>query len=30
MLKITKNYLLDTDQKPIAVQIPIAEFEKVE
>jgi hypothetical protein len=26
MLEINKNYVLDKDQKPIAVQIPIAEF----
>lgn len=25
-----KNYVLDDNQKPIAVQIPIAEFEKIE
>ncbi|ELS03943.1 hypothetical protein Xen7305DRAFT_00036670 [Xenococcus sp. PCC 7305] len=30
MLEINKNYLLDNNQKPIAVQIPIAEFEKIE
>jgi hypothetical protein len=30
MLEINKNYVLDTNQKPIAVQIPIAEFEKIE
>ncbi len=30
MLEINKNYVLDKDQKPIAVQIPIAEFEKIE
>jgi hypothetical protein len=30
MLEITKNYVLDKHQKPIAVQIPIAEFEKIE
>ena len=30
MLEINKNYLLDSNQKPIAVQIPIAEFEKIE
>ena len=30
MLEIHKNYLLDSNQKPIAVQIPIAEFEKIE
>ncbi len=30
MLNITKNYIIDENQKPIAVQIPIAEFEKIE
>ncbi len=30
MLEINKNYVLDTNQKPIAVQIPLAEFEKIE
>jgi RelB Antitoxin alpha helical domain len=30
MLEITKNYLMDENQQPIAVQIPIAEFEKIE
>ncbi|MGL6341245.1 MAG: hypothetical protein ACRC80_19150 [Waterburya sp.] len=30
MLEINKNYVLDTNQKPVAVQIPIAEFEKIE
>lgn len=30
MLKINKNYVLDTNHKPIAVQIPIAEFEQIE
>ena len=30
MLEINKNYVLDTNQKTIAVQIPIAEFEKIE
>lgn len=30
MLDITKNYVLDSNQKPIAVQIPIADFEKIE
>ena len=30
MLEINKNYLLDSNQQPIAVQIPIAEFEKME
>jgi hypothetical protein len=30
MLEINKNYVLDTNQQPIAVQIPIAEFEKME
>lgn len=30
MLEINKNYVLDADNKPIAVQIPITEFEKIE
>ena len=30
MLEINKSYLLDSNQKPIAVQIPLAEFEKIE
>ena len=30
MLKINKNYVLDSNEKPIAVQIPITEFEKIE
>ena len=30
MLEINKNYVLDINQKPIAVQIPIADFEKIE
>lgn len=30
MLKIHKNILLDESQKPIAVQIPIEEFERLE
>ncbi|MBW4568868.1 MAG: hypothetical protein KME31_12820 [Tolypothrix carrinoi HA7290-LM1] len=30
MLEINKNYLMDENQQPIAVQIPIAEFEKIE
>ena len=30
MLEINKSYVLDKDQNPIAVQIPIAEFEKIE
>ena len=30
MLEINKSYVLDKDQKPIAVQISIAEFEKIE
>ncbi|EPF21840.1 hypothetical protein NIES3806_27230 [Microcystis aeruginosa NIES-3806] len=29
MLEITKNYVLDEDQKLIAVKILIAEFEKI-
>ena len=30
MLEINKNYVLNGDSRPIAVQIPIAEFEKIE
>ena len=30
MLEINKSYLLDSNQNPIAVQIPLAEFEKIE
>ena len=30
MLEINKNYILDNNHKPIAVQIPIDEFEKIE
>lgn len=30
MLEINKNYVLDSNQNKIAVQIPIAEFEKME
>lgn len=30
MLEVNKNYVLDTNQNPIAVQIPIAEFEQIE
>lgn len=30
MLEINKNYVLDKNNKPIAVQISIAEFEKIE
>ncbi|OKH32425.1 hypothetical protein NIES2101_40670 [Calothrix sp. HK-06] len=30
MLEITKNFVTDENQQPIAVQIPIAEFEKIE
>ncbi len=30
MLEITKNYIMDENQQPIAVQIPIADFEKIE
>lgn len=30
MLEIHKNYVLDENQQPIAVQIPIAEFAKIE
>lgn len=30
MLEIHKNIVIDENQQPIAVQIPIAEFEKIE
>lgn len=30
MLQINKNYVLDSNQTPVAVQIPIDEFEKIE
>jgi hypothetical protein len=30
MLEIHKNYILDENQRPIAVQVPIAEFEQIE
>ncbi len=30
MLELHKNIVLDENQKPIAVQIPIEEFEKME
>ena len=30
MLKINKNYVLDSNKKAIAVQIPISEFEQIE
>lgn len=30
MLKIHKNYVLNEKKKPIAVQIPISEFERLE
>ena len=30
MLEIHKNYVVDENQNPIAVPIPIAEFEKIE
>lgn len=30
MLNITKNYIIDENKKTIAVQIPIAEFERIE
>lgn len=30
MLEIHKNYVLDENQQPVAVQIPIAEFAKSE
>jgi PHD/YefM family antitoxin component YafN of YafNO toxin-antitoxin module len=30
MLKVHKKILLDENQKPVAVQIPIEEFERIE
>ncbi|WP_196512356.1 hypothetical protein [Nostoc sp. NZL] len=30
MLEITKNYVMDENQRPIAVQISIADFGKIE
>ncbi|MEA5604898.1 hypothetical protein [Nostoc sp. UHCC 0252] len=30
MLELHKNYVIDENQQPIAVQIPIIEFEKIE
>ena len=30
MLKIHKSYVIDENQQPVAVQIPIAEFEQIE
>ncbi|MEH2414798.1 hypothetical protein [Nostoc sp.] len=30
ILEVHKNYVLDENKRPIAVQIPIAEFEKIE
>lgn len=30
MLEFHKSYVIDDNQRPIAVQIPIAEFEKIE
>jgi hypothetical protein len=30
MLQIHKTYVVDEDQVPLAVQIPIGEFEKIE
>ena len=30
MLELHKNIVLDENQKPIAVQIPIEEFERIE
>ena len=30
MLKLHKNIVLDGSQKPIAVQVPIEEFERLE
>lgn len=30
MLEIHKNYVIDENQQPIAVQIPLKQFEKIE
>ena len=30
MLEIHKNYVLDENQRPYAVQIPVVEFERIE
>lgn len=30
MLKINKSYIYDKSRKPVAVQIPIVEFERLE
>ncbi|WP_373526912.1 hypothetical protein [Nostoc sp.] len=30
MLELHKSYVIDENKRPIAVQIPIAEFEKIE
>lgn len=30
MLEINKNYVIDTNQQPIAVQISLAEFKQIE
>ena len=30
MLKLHKNYVLDENQNPYAVQIPLPEFERIE
>ena len=30
MFEIHKNYVFDENQQPVAVQIPVAEFEKIE
>jgi hypothetical protein len=30
MLEIHKNYIFDKDNQPVAVQIPLAEFERIE
>lgn len=30
MLEIHKNYVFDENQQPVAVQIPITEFEQIE
>ncbi|MBU0567072.1 hypothetical protein KKC52_03345 [bacterium] len=30
MLTVHKNYVLDEDRRPVAVQVPIGEFERIE
>ncbi len=30
MIKLHKNYVFDENNKPVAVQLPLSEFEKIE